>query len=293
MRYLEGVVALLILIMSGCFFANWAVVLPDTDGLELARGWVVPFMRSYALRQAVGTLGAVIMPHNLYLHSSLVLSRRVDRNRSSQVHEAIRYNAIESGLALLFSFAVNLAIVAVFATAFFDPQCAGAIGGPFACRNIDSSEHLQAVSTQSSPQYGIACGGGGRGGGGMNATRFDVGGGAGLRVMGGRGCAAIGLEGAGTSLETALGGNARLVWGIGLLAAGQASTMTCTYAGQVIMSGFMDIDVSPFMRVVITRVVALGPALAVAVGTADNPRLTNDINEWLNILQSVCGWVDA
>jgi natural resistance-associated macrophage protein len=282
MRYLEAIVGLLIFTMSVCFFANWVAVLPSTDNSELLRGLAIPFMQSYALRQAVGTLGAVIMPHNLYLHSALVLSRRVDRNRKAEVHEAIRYNAIESGAALLFSFFINLAIVVVFATAFFDPHCASAAGGPFACRS-DGVGTQTAGSSPSSLQQSITCSMGGEANTHTNGTERGR-----ILVADGRyACDQIGLEGAGAGLETALGGNAKVVWGIGLLAAGQASTMTATYAGQVIMSGFMDIDVSPFMRVLITRVVALGPALAVAVGTADNPKLTNDINEWLNILQSV------
>ena len=61
--------------MTICFFINWAKT--DTDPAELAFGWVVPTMQPYAVTQAVGTIGAVIMPHNLYLHSGLVLSRKV------------------------------------------------------------------------------------------------------------------------------------------------------------------------------------------------------------------------
>ena len=78
-RYLEAFVCSLILLMSFCFFYNgYASGLPHAwDGL--LQGWVVPSMPSYAFTQTIGTLGAVIMPHNLYLHSGLVLSRKVNR----------------------------------------------------------------------------------------------------------------------------------------------------------------------------------------------------------------------
>ena len=77
------------------------------------------------------------------------------------------------------------------------------------------------------------------------------------------------------------------MWALGLLAAGQASTMTATLAGQIVMGGFLDWKISMWMRVAITRLVALGPAVLVCLATAGNSPLTNKINEWLNILQSV------
>ena len=156
----------------------------------------------------MGTLGAVIMPHNLYLHSNLVLSRRLNRNQSTEVHEAIMYNSIESAVALLFSFFINLAIVAVFAAAFFDTACAQMSGGPFACRSTDDP---LGIASPAAPHYGVACN---RSSLLANVDRVGAGvGGAGGGAAGGGGiCAEIGLEGAGSALETALGGNAQLSW---------------------------------------------------------------------------------
>jgi Mn2+/Fe2+ NRAMP family transporter len=77
------------------------------------------------------------------------------------------------------------------------------------------------------------------------------------------------------------------MWAIGLFAAGQAATMVCTYAGQIIMGGCLQIQLSPWVRVAITRVFALGPALAVAISTYGHQKLFNQINEYLNVLQSV------
>jgi len=100
-------------------------------------------------------------------------------------------------------------------------------------------------------------------------------------------CAEIGLSSAGHALEQFLGSAAKYIWGFGLLASGQASTMTGTYAGQFVMQGFLQIQVSPWLRTMLTRSVALGPAIAVALATAHSPDLGDQLGEWLNILQSV------
>ena len=77
------------------------------------------------------------------------------------------------------------------------------------------------------------------------------------------------------------------MWALGLFAAGQASTMTCTYAGQIIMGGMLQIKLPLAAQVALTRLFALGPALAVATLTIENDQLYNNINEYLNILQSI------
>jgi len=86
-RYLEALVCALITTMAVCFFINWGEV--SVDGGELAKGWTLPIIKSYAIMQAVGTIGAVIMPHNLYLHSGLVLSRKIDRSKPEKVSKQI------------------------------------------------------------------------------------------------------------------------------------------------------------------------------------------------------------
>lgn len=115
-RKLEALVATLIATMAACFFVNWGEA--DTDGAALAEGLALPLMKSYMLTQAVGTIGAVVMPHNLYLHSGLVKSRDVDRSKVAKVREAVFYNCLESALALAVSFVINVAVVATFADFF-------------------------------------------------------------------------------------------------------------------------------------------------------------------------------
>lgn len=85
--------------MSACFILNWGHAPPTGDRLLV--GWAVPAMQAWAVTQAVGTIGAVIMPHNLYLHSGLVLSRRVRHGSRQALHDAIWYSRIESAGAPL------------------------------------------------------------------------------------------------------------------------------------------------------------------------------------------------
>ena len=130
MRYLEALIFVLIGTMSICFFINWGS--SGADAGMLLRGWIVPTMPSYALTQTVGTIGAVIMPHNLYLHSGLVLSRKIKRTSPHRVHAAIWYARIEAAGALLFAFFINLAVVATNSATFYAPSCANLSGGPCA-----------------------------------------------------------------------------------------------------------------------------------------------------------------
>ena len=261
-RYLEAMICLLIGTMAVCFFINWGA--SETDATLLLEGWVVPMLPAYALTQAVGTVGAVIMPHNLYLHSGLVLSRKVKRESPNRVYAAIWYARIEAAAALLMSFFINLAIIAANAAPFFNSTCAELDGGPYACLLpsdiADSSSDdcdLPAVSClqRSTGLYGV--------------------------------CDEIGLQVEGKAMSNALGKSALYIWAVGLLAAGQSSTMVCTYAGQIIMGGCLQIELAPWKRVAITRIFALGPALLVALSTVENQKLFNNINEYLNILQSV------
>ena len=115
-------------------------------------------------------------------------------------------------------------------------------------------------------------------------------------------CGAIGLSSEGYALGAALGGDegavppsgqcgsgSCIIWALGLLAAGQAATMTCTYAGQLIMGGCLHIRLKAYQQVAITRAVALVPAMAVALSAtfSGDYNLFNEINEFLNILQSI------
>jgi len=101
-------------------------------------------------------------------------------------------------------------------------------------------------------------------------------------------CCEIGLSNAADALKNFLPGESgKIVWAIGLLAAGQASTMTGTFAGQFVMEGFIGWRVAPWVRVAITRAISLGPAIAVGIISSSNATAGDTLNEWLNILQSV------
>jgi natural resistance-associated macrophage protein len=187
-----------------------------------------------------------------------VLSRNINRNSPKKVNDATWYNLIESALALLVSFFINVAVVATNAGNFFNINCAEADGGPYAC--------LHPKSIQGDPSTDIKC----------------------TRPSGGYGiCTDIGLSQEGTALKHGIGDAALYIWAIGLLAAGQAATMTCTYAGQIIMGGCLQIQLAPWKRVAFTRAFALGPSIVVAAVTVGSNSLFNTINEYLNVLQSV------
>jgi natural resistance-associated macrophage protein len=138
------------------------------------------------------------MPHNLYLHSSLVLSRKFDTTKKGLVREANAYNAIESAGSLFISFMINFSVIGTFA--YFSM--------------LDTTYNLN-------------------------------------------------LENAATALELTFGDAAKYIWAVGLLASGQSSTMTGTYAGQFVMEGFLDMKIAVWKRVTITRLVSILPALSV------------------------------
>jgi NRAMP (natural resistance-associated macrophage protein)-like metal ion transporter len=116
LRKLEFFFGFLITVMAVTFGYEFFVVKPELG--EIAKGAIIPWCSdcdSRALLQAVGIVGAVIMPHNLYLHSALVKSRKVDRRQPTKVREANYYFFIEAAIALFVSFLINVFVVAVFA----------------------------------------------------------------------------------------------------------------------------------------------------------------------------------
>ena len=271
-RYLEALICVLISTMSMCFFINWGQ--SGADAAALIQGWVVPMMPAYALTQAVGTIGAVIMPHNLYLHSGLVLSRKVKRTSPHKVYAAIWYARIESAVAL---------------------SSRTSSTSPSSPRTLRPSSRRRAQTT-AGPRPVRVHGRRAFNKSGDNKHMFD---GQGtpceLSAVAKRGaegetmgmCGMLGLSSEGYALESALGPSSLYIWALGLLAAGQASTMVCTYAGQIIMGGCLQLQLAPWKRVAFTRFFALGPALFVAVSTGSDTSLFNNINEYLNVLQSV------
>lgn len=189
-------------------------------------GILVPRLSSKTIRQAVGVVGCVIMPHNVFLHSALVQSRKIDPKRRGRVQEAINYYSIESSVALLVSFMINLFVTTIFAKGFHGTKQANNIG------LVNAGQYLEE-------KYG----------GGLFPILY--------------------------------------IWGIGLLAAGQSSTITGTYAGQFIMGGFLNLRLKKWLRALITRSFAIVPTIIVAIVFNTSEASLDVLNEWLNVLQSV------
>jgi manganese transport protein len=199
-RYLEALVITLVATIGVCFAVELAMAQPALA--EVARG-LVPTARIVTnpamLYIAIGILGATVMPHNLYLHSSIVQTRRVlpdDRSR----REAIKFATIDSTVALLFAFFINAAILILAAATFHQTghQDVADIG--------DAYRLLTPVL--------------------------------------------------GTTLASTL-------FAVALLASGQNSTITGTLAGQIVMEGFLDIRLPAWLRRLITRLIAIIPAVVV------------------------------
>uniref|UniRef100_A0A7S1C5G1 Natural resistance-associated macrophage protein n=1 Tax=Bicosoecida sp. CB-2014 TaxID=1486930 RepID=A0A7S1C5G1_9STRA len=227
-RKLEFVFAILIVLLAACFFIVFGMGGPDWA--SICEGIGLPDIPLGTVEQAVGTLGAVVMPHNIFLHSSLVLSRNVDRTSKRKTDEAIFYFTLEAAISLFVSFLINMAIVAVFAQQFYPARAVCPPG--------------EQCTSQ------------------------------------------IGLSTAGSALSDALGSTgAQTIWALGVLAAGQASTLTGTYAGQFIMTGFLNLTNFPaWQRAAITRSIALVPAVIVAVASKG---FFDELNELLNVVQSI------
>ena len=199
-RILEVIVASLIFIILGCFgyeiIASHPDVFPMLKGLAPTPQIVTNPSMLYI---AIGILGATVMPHNLYLHSSIVQTRDYPRNETGK-KMAIKFAAIDSTVSLLFAFFINAAILIVAAAAFHT-------SGHNDVADITVAYHL-----------------------------LDP---------------VLGVTAAGT------------VFAIALLASGQNSTLTGTLAGQIVMEGFLNIRLKPWLRRLITRGIAIVPAFIV------------------------------
>ncbi|XP_034731546.1 natural resistance-associated macrophage protein 2-like isoform X1 [Etheostoma cragini] len=245
LRKLEAFFGLLITIMAITFGYEYVTVSPDQG--QLLKGMFVPYCEGCGpvqLTQAVGIVGAVIMPHNIYLHSALVKSREVDRSNKEEVKEANKYFFIESTVALFVSFLINVFVVAVFAEAFYGR----------------TNQEVYSVCNQTgSPHLDLFP---------LNNQTLEV-----------------NLYKGGVVLGCFFGPAALYIWAVGILAAGQSSTMTGTYSGQFVMEGFLNLRWSRFARVLLTRSMAITPTLLVAI-FQDVQHLTG-MNDFLNVLQSM------
>uniref|UniRef100_A0A2K5LNR3 Solute carrier family 11 member 2 n=1 Tax=Cercocebus atys TaxID=9531 RepID=A0A2K5LNR3_CERAT len=245
LRKLEAFFGFLITIMALTFGYEYVTVKPSQS--QVLKGMFVPSCsgcRTPQIEQAVGIVGAVIMPHNMYLHSALVKSRQVNRNNKQEVREANKYFFIESCIALFVSFIINVFVVSVFAEAFFGKT---------------NEQVVEVCTNTSSPHAGLFPK--------DNSTL------------------AVDIYKGGVVLGCYFGPAALYIWAVGILAAGQSSTMTGTYSGQFVMEGFLNLKWSRFARVILTRSIAIIPTLLVAV-FQDVEHLTG-MNDFLNVLQSL------
>ena len=213
MRAIEAVVVLLIATIAVCYFIE-IFILPQTQPsfLEMGRGLVMPhFGQAGMLYVAIGIIGATVMPHNLYLHSALVQSRKLQKDEPS-VRRALRFNTIDSIVALTVAFFVNAAILVLAAMVFFGKESVIVPGGQVV-HFSPQSDWIRVAYLTFAPLLG---------------TTF-----------------------------------ASTLFAVALLASGQSSTITGTLAGQVVMEGFMHWRIKPWVRRLITRLLAIMPAVLI------------------------------
>ena len=211
MRTIEAVILLLIATIGVCYFIE-LFVLPQTQPsfLEMGRALVPPHFRQSGMSYiAIGIIGATVMPHNLYLHSALVQSRKLQKDEAS-IRRAIRFNTIDSIAALTIAFFVNAAILVLAATVFFGKESVTVSGGQVVRFSADS-DWIRVAYLTLAPLLGTAA--------------------------------------------------ASTLFAVALLASGQSSTITGTLAGQVVMEGFMHWRIKPWVRRLITRTLAILPAV--------------------------------
>ena len=201
-RLLEAVVITLVATVGACFLFELIISRPELAGV--ARG-LVPGADVFGDRDklyiAIGILGATVMPHNLYLHSSIVQTRRYEETSNGK-HEAIRFAVIDSTIALTFALFINAAILIVAAATFHGSGHTGVA-------------EIQDAYKLLTPLLGVA--------------------------------------------------GASAVFALALLASGQNSTLTGTLAGQIVMEGFLDLKLRPWVRRLITRGIAIVPAVIVSI----------------------------
>ena len=201
-RLLEALVIALIATIAGCFL--FEIIISRPDGWGIARGFVPGthiLSNPDQLYIAIGILGATVMPHNLYLHSSIVQTRAYDETTEGK-RTAVRFAFLDSTIALTFALFINAAILIVAAATFH------------------STGHTEVAEIQDA-----------------------------YKLL--------------TPLLGVLGASA--VFALALLASGQNSTLTGTLAGQIVMEGFLNIRIRPWLRRLITRAIAIVPAAITAI----------------------------
>jgi manganese transport protein len=198
-RKMEAFIIGLVAVVAISFFLE--IILAKPSLIEVAHGFIPHIPNDEALYIAIGIIGATVMPHNLYLHSALVQTRKIEKTERG-IKQALKFNMIDSTIALNIAFCVNAAILVLAATVFFKT-------GNSQVAEIKEAHRLLAPLL-------------------------------------------------GTSIAPKL-------FAIALIAAGQSSTITGTLAGQIVMEGYLDLRINPWVRRLITRLIAIIPALFVIV----------------------------
>ena len=197
MRKMEAFIIALVAIIGISFFFEMIFAQPEVG--SILKGLIPSLPNETALYIAIGIIGATVMPHNLYLHSSLVQTRKFDRSDEG-IKQALKYNFIDSTIALNLAFFVNAAILILAAATFYK-------AGLYQVAEIQDAYQLL------SPMLGSKW--------------------------------------------------APILFAIALIAAGQSSTITGTLAGQIIMEGYLNLRIQPWVRRIITRLLAIVPAVIV------------------------------
>jgi len=198
MRKLEGFIISMIFIIGLAFLIEMFIVKPDV--VDIAKGFLPHNLSGSELYIAIGIIGATVMPHNLYLHSSLVQTRKIERTDAG-IKQALKFNLFDTSIALNLAFLVNAAILILAASAFFR-------NGYFQVAEIKDAYKL---------------------------------------------------------LNHIFGSLAPMLFAIALIASGQSSTITGTLAGQIIMEGHINLRIQPWLRRLLTRLLAIIPAVLTIV----------------------------
>ncbi|MEP7128406.1 MAG: Nramp family divalent metal transporter [Chitinophagales bacterium] len=196
-RKMEALIFSLVFIISASFFVEMFFAKPDP--IEIMKGFMPAIPNDIALYIAIGIIGATVMPHNLYLHSALVQTRKIDPSKAGK-KRALRFNIIDSTIALNIAFLVNASILILAGAAFFN-------NGYFEITEIQDAHKLLAplLGTQLAP----------------------------------------------------------ILFAVALIASGQCSTITGTLAGQIVMEGYLHLRITPWIRRLLTRLIAVIPAFLV------------------------------
>jgi manganese transport protein len=236
-RKIESFIFVLVSTIAGCYFVELFVFgAVFKEAAAIGSALVTPSFpekpfdgATASLAIAIGIIGATVMPHNLYLHSALVQTRKLQKDEPT-IRRAIRFNAIDSVVALSLAFLVNASILILAAMTFYGKadQLTLPDGRPIGDDWIQGAYHTLGIL--------------------KNTTLASI------------------------------------LFAVALLASGQSSTVTGTLAGQVVMEGFMSWNIRPWVRRIVTRLLAIIPAVIVISLYGDNK-----VNDLLNLSQIILG----